>query len=214
MPRPNFLYTFATFPAEGLADLDSSFAGLPLDPYIEGKFRLRRFSHFTGPADRLVRLKHTAFYQSQAVNRYLGGVKREYAELEDALIALPAFRALIAEYHEFLRLDPATTELGVHQIRIRCTPDQVGDPAPEGIHQDGFDYVGIFCVARDNLVGATTELYRPKDAPPIFRRELSPGEAVFVNDREVFHYTDPVRPRAGGEGHRDVFVITADRAKP
>src|SRR4051794_39644488 len=55
MPRPNFLYTFATFPGEGLAELDSSFANLPFDPYIAGRFRLRRFSHFTGPADRLVR---------------------------------------------------------------------------------------------------------------------------------------------------------------
>ena len=207
---PNFLYTFATFPADGLAQMAPSFARLPVDPYIAGAFRRRRFSHFIGRADALRRLKHTAFYQSQQVNRYLGGVRREYEELEDELIATAAFRALVAEFHEFLRLDGATSELGVHQIRIVCTPDLQGDPAPEGVHQDVFDHVGIFCVARDNVVGAQTRLYRPK-AEAIFARELRPGEALFVNDREVFHYTDPVRPAVPGEGHRDVFVFTADR---
>jgi hypothetical protein len=213
MPRTGFLYTLDAFPAAGLADLRPSFARLPPDPYIEGRFRRRRYSHFSGRPNALRRLTHQSFQQSRAVNYLLGGVRREYEELEDGLVALDAFTAMIATYIDHLGIDPTVTDFGVHQIRILCSPGFAGDPAPEGIHQDGFDYVGIFCVDRVNVVGAATHLYKALEGkavqPPIFNKELSPGEVVFVNDREVFHYTDPLRPRAPGEGHRDVFVITA-----
>ena len=209
MPRTGFLYTLDAFPAAALPELRPSFARLPLDPYIQGHFRRRRFSHFSGPPDRPRRLGHMAFQQSKTVNELLGGVRRDYEELEEELVAREGFHALVRAFVDHLGLDPRTTEYGVHQIRIECSAEMAGDPAPEGIHQDGFDWVGIFCVDRVNVVGADTHLYRAKDQPPIFSRELQPGEAVFVNDREVFHYTDPVRPRDPGTGHRDVFVITA-----
>jgi hypothetical protein len=209
MPRTGFLYALDAFPAEALPALRPSFVRLPIDPYIQGRFRRRRFSHFIGPPDHLRRLSHMAFQQSRAVNELLGGVKREYDELEESLVGSEAFHSLVRAFVDHLGLDAQTTEYGVHQIRIECSSEVAGDPAPEGIHQDGFDWVGIFCVDRHNVVGADTHLYRAKDQPPIFSRELQPGEAVFVNDREVFHYTDPVHPRVAGPGHRDVFVITA-----
>jgi hypothetical protein len=209
MPRTGFLYTLDAFPAAALPGLRPWFADLPIDPYIQGHFRRRRFSRFIGRPGQLKHLPHHSFEQSRSVNYLLGGVKREYQELDRGLYDSEAFRVLIQAYIDHLGIDPLVTEMGVHQIRILCTPDMEGDPAPEGIHQDGFDYVGIYCIDRDNVTGANTHLYRDKAQPPIFSRELQPGEAVYVNDREVFHYTDPVHPRVAGEGHRDVFVITA-----
>lgn len=209
MPRTGFLYTLDAFPAATLPQLRPWFERLPLDPYISGHFRRRRFSRFTGPPSALRHLPHGAFEQSRDVNYLLGGVKREYQELEEGMVALNGFRALITAYVDHLGLDPERVIYGVHQIRILCTPEMAGDPAPEGIHQDGFDTIGIYCIDRVNVVGADTHLYRDKAQPPIFSRELQPGEAVYVNDREVYHYTDPVHPRVPGEGHRDVFVITA-----
>ncbi|MBA3710655.1 MAG: 2OG-Fe dioxygenase family protein [Planctomycetes bacterium] len=208
-PRTDFSFHLQGFPAAGLSELRSYFDRLPLDPYITGIFRRRRFSHFLGTPDRLKRLDHTYFVQSRSVNELAGGIKREFAELEDGIAQLPAFRAIVATYIDYLGIDPETTEMGVHQIRILCAPEFSGDPAPEGIHKDGFDYVGIFCVERHDVVGANTHLYRAKDQPPIFSRELQPGEVVFTDDRAIFHYTDPVRPSADHPGHRDVFVITA-----
>jgi hypothetical protein len=208
-PRTGFTYHLQNFPSAGLADLGPYFDRLPLDPYITGHFRRRRFSHFLGPADRLRRLDHTYFLQSRSVNYLAGGVRREFQELEEGMTALPVFRAIVATYIDYLGIDPTVTEMGVHQIRILCSQEFSGDPAPEGIHKDGFDYVGIFCVERHDVVGANTHLYRDKEAPPIFSRELQPGEVVFTDDRAVFHYTDPVRPSARHPGHRDVFVITA-----
>jgi hypothetical protein len=191
------------------AAFDPYFENLPLDPYIRGKFRLRRFSRFVGQPEDLKRLEHKYFEQSAAVNKLAGGIKRDFAELEDQLIALPDFCMLVARFVDFSKIDPATTEIGVHQIRIVAAPDMIGEPAPEGIHQDGFDFVGIFCIKRENLIGAETHLYESPQSAPIFAKELQPGEFVLVNDRRLYHFTSGFRPAGPGNGVRDVFVVTA-----
>lgn len=185
------------------------FANLPLDPYIQGTFRRRRFSRFQGQPENLTRLAHKSFEQSSSVNKLAGGIKRDFAELEEELVLLPEFQLLVSRFVDFSKIEPETTEIGVHQIRIVASPGQVGEPAPEGIHQDGFDYVGIFCISRENLLGAETHLYEHPSQAPIFAKELHPGEFVLVNDRKLYHYTTGMKPAGAAEGTRDVFVMTA-----
>src|SRR5215469_11640893 len=177
-----------------------SFTNLPLDPYIQGTFRRRRFSRFTGPAENLSRLAHKYFEQSISVNKLAGGIKRDFPELEDQLVALPEFQTLVTRFVDFSKIDPETAEIGIHQIRIIASPEEVGEPAPEGIHKDGFDFVGIFCIDRRNLVGAETHLYEDPNAAPIFAKELHPGEFVLVNDRRLYHFTSRIKPAGAGEG--------------
>ncbi|HKM57584.1 MAG TPA: 2OG-Fe dioxygenase family protein [Chthoniobacterales bacterium] len=185
------------------------FANLPLDPYIEGTFRRRRFSRFQGEPENLTRLEHKYFEQSSSVNKLAGGVKRDFAELEEDLVRLPEFQVLVSRFVDFSKIEPETTEIGIHQIRIVASPDQVGEPAPEGIHQDGFDFVGIFCISREHLVGAETHLCEHPSQAPIFAKELQPGEFVLVNDRKLYHFTTGIKPVGATEGTRDVFVMTA-----
>jgi hypothetical protein len=209
MLPPDFTFALQAFPTAGLADLRPSYDRLPLDPYIQGRFRQRRFSHFLGTADHLRRLGHMHFLQTKDVNRVAGGMKRHFAELEEEFLSQPAFLAMVAAFTGFFPIDPQARELGVHQIRIVCSPEFAGTPAPEGIHQDGFDYIGIFCVERYRILGATTRIYPAKDQPPLFSRELQPGEVVFANDRRVFHFAEQVWPAGDGPGHWDLLVITA-----
>jgi hypothetical protein len=191
------------------AAFDSFFANLPLDPYIQGKFRRRRFSRFQGPPESLIRLEHKYFEQSSAINKLAGGIKRDFSELEDQLVCLPEFQMLVSRFVDFSKIESEISEIGVHQIRIVASPGEVGEPAPEGIHQDGFDFVGIFCIGRRNLIGAETHLYEDPDQPPIFAKELQPGEFVLVNDRRLYHFTTGIQPIGTEEGTRDVFVMTA-----
>lgn len=191
------------------AAFDHYFQNLPLDPYVQGKFRLRRFSRFQGSPERLKRLEHKYFEQSAAVNKLAGGIKRDFAELDDHMLALPDFHMLVAQFVDFSKIDPESAEIGIHQIRIVSSPDMVGEPAPEGIHQDGFNFVGIFCIKRENLIGAETHLYENPANPPIFAKELQPGEFVLVNDRRLYHFTSGMKPAGVGNGVRDVFVMTA-----
>ena len=185
------------------------FADLPLDPYIQGGFRRRRFSRFLWLPEHLTRLEHKYFEQTSAINKLAGGIKRDFPELADGLFALPEFQRLVSRFVEFSKIEPETTEIGVHQIRIIATAGEVGEPAPEGIHKDGFDFVGIFCISRQNLLGAETHLHEDPAQSPIFAKELQPGEFVLVNDRRLYHFTSGIRPAGSGDGMRDVFVMTA-----
>ena len=208
-PQAAFDYKLQMLSAFNAEALSPFFDNLPVDPYIPGKFRCRRFSRFAGTPENLQRLEHKYFVQSAKVNQLAGGVKRDFPELEDSLIEVEEFQTLVAAFIDFTKIDPMITEMGIHQIRIVASRDEQGEPAPEGIHQDGFDYVGIFCIKRARISGGETHLYRAKDQPPIFDKILVPGEFVLVNDRELFHYASSVAPTSDTEGVRDVFVFTA-----
>jgi hypothetical protein len=185
------------------------FANLPLDPYIEGSYRRRRFSRFKGDPDNLTRLEHKYFEQGSAVTNLAGGIKRDFAELEEDIVRLPEFQFFVSRFVDFSKIELETTEIGIHQIRIVASPDEVGEPAPEGIHQDGFDFVGIFCISREHVRGAETHLYEDPGNAPIFAKELQPGEFVLINDRKLYHFTTGMKPVGVVEGTRDVFVMTA-----
>ena len=184
------------------------FENLPVDPYLAGSYRFRRFSHVRVLGHRLVKLPHTFFYQSKDYNPLLGNVKREYPELEDELLECDAFKEMILTFFDFCRLCSNSTEIGVHQIRIIADPQQVGNPAPEGIHQDGVDLVGIVCIQRDQIEGGETHLYQTKEGGPIFTKILNPGEMLAIDDREFFNYTTPINAISIENGVRDVFVLT------
>lgn len=183
------------------------FSDLPLDPYIKGKYRYRRLSRFKVTANEIKKLPHGYFYQSKQYNPLLGDVRREFAELDDKLIELDEFKKLVWEFRSYCKLTSAV-EIGVHQIRITCSPSNFGNPAPEGIHRDGCDFVGIVSIARHNIEGGETHLYVAKKEKPVFNKILQPGELLLVNDRDYFHFTTPIEPTTAGEGTRDVFVLT------
>jgi hypothetical protein len=187
------------------------FDNLPPDPYLEGNYRFRRFSHFKVSDGRLIQLPHIAFLQSKAYNPLLGDVTREYAELDNELINLKAFQMLVLEFFEFCRRCSSFDEIGVHQIRIRAD-ENLGNPAPEGIHRDGVDLVGIACINREHISGGETHLYQSshhtQDSQPVFTKILQPGELLVVDDRQFFHFTTPVKAQSPTGGFRDVFVFT------
>lgn len=184
------------------------FTDLPVDPYIKDNYRLRRLSRFKIAGDELIKLPHGYLFQSKNYNPLVGGIKREFAELDDAMIQLDEFKKLVFEFSNYCKLNRGV-EIGVHQIRTTCSPDNFGNPAPEGIHRDGCEFVGIFAVDRENIEGGETHLYVAKKEKPVFNKVLKPGELLLVNDREFFHFTTPIKPLSPGQGTRDVFVLTS-----
>lgn len=210
-PAANCLasYVLEMLTAIEVNSLQHSFANLPADPYLEGGYRFRRLSHFQVEGDRLIKQPHRRLFQSKQINPLLGDVVREYAELEDELIQLEDFQRLIWEFFQFCQLCSSYKEIGVHQIRTTASSDKLGNPAPEGIHRDGVDIVGIFSVDRHGIGGGETHLYKnPKDETPVFSKVLHPGEFLVFKDDQYFHYTSPVNATSPDQGTRDVFVLT------
>jgi hypothetical protein len=209
-PEANCLasYVLEMLTAIKVDDLERSFAKLPPDPYLEGGYRFRRLSHFKVVGDRLIKLPHRRLFQSKEYNPLLGDVVREYDELDDELIQLEDFQRLIWEFFQFCQLCSTSKEIGVHQIRTTASSDKLGNPAPEGIHRDGVDLVGIFSVDRSGIGGGETHLYKTKEDSPVFSKVLNPGEFLVFRDEQYLHYTSPVNTIAVEQGTRDVFVLT------
>lgn len=203
-----FMFTFKQVNSIKLEGIQESFANLPVDPYMKGNYRFRRLSRFTVAGDELIKLPHGYLYQSKQYNPLLGDIKREFAELEDALIELDNFKKLVLAFSDSCKLHPEA-DIGVHQIRTICTPENYGNPAPEGIHRDGTDFIGIFSVDRENIQGGETHLYTGRKENPVFSKVLNPRELLLVNDHEFLHYTTPIKPTSEGQGTRDVFVLTS-----
>ncbi|MCW5316258.1 hypothetical protein GTQ43_21295 [Nostoc sp. KVJ3] len=203
-----FLFTLRKVNSINPEGFKPFFSNMPIDPYIKGNYRSRRLSRFSVSGNELIKLPHGYFFQSKEYNPLVGDLKREFAELDDALIELDIFRNLVLAFSDSCKLHPEA-EIGVHQIRISCSPDNFSNPAPEGIHQDGTDFIGIFSVDRDNIKGGETHLYTAKKEKPVFSKVLNPGELLLVNDHEFFHFANPIKPLTDAQGSFDVFVLTS-----
>jgi len=203
-----FLFTLRKVNSINPEGFEPFFNNLPVDPYIKGNYRLRRLSRFTVSGNDLIKLPHGYLFQSKSYNPLLGDIKREFSELEDGIIKLDIFKKMVLAFSDSCKLHPEA-EIGVHQIRTICSQENMGNPAPEGIHQDGTDFIGIFSVNRENIQGGETHLYTAKKEKPVFSKVLNSGELLLVNDHEFFHFTTPIKPQTDGLGIRDVFVLTS-----
>lgn len=200
-------YILEMMTAVDVMQLKQFFDHLPIDPYLAGGYRFRRLSHFQIVDDRLVKLPHRRLFQSRDYNPILGDVVREYEEMDDRMIELADFQKIVWEFFQFCQLCTNLNEVAVHQIRTTASTEQTGNPAPEGIHRDGVDLVGIFSVNRSGIEGANTHLYTDKKSAPAFSKFLNPGEFLIFRDDQYFHYTTPIQATAA-QGVRDVFVLT------
>ncbi|KAF3890548.1 MULTISPECIES: 2OG-Fe dioxygenase family protein [Nostocales] len=207
-------YALDSVAAVNVDNIKPFYKNLPLDPYIKDNYRFRRLSHFKVAEEGLVKLPHRALYQAKKYNPLLGNVVREFAELEDELIKIEDFQRIVLEFFEFCKICSIHTEVAVHQIRTVAYPGKVGNPAPEGIHRDGVDMIGIFAVNREGIEGGETHLYKSKSDNPIFTKILHPGELLVFSDRNLFHFTTAIEALTAENGVRDVFVITCPGLNP
>ena len=204
-------YKLRNFTSIKIGAFENYFENMPFDPYVKGDFRKRRFSsikkdHF----GNFEVLPHKKFIQSSNVNELLGDVEREYEELELELVYSNEFKKIVDAYAELTGINMYLTEVGIHQMRVLSSLYIKGEPAPEGRHKDGFDYIGIFCARRSQVSGGKSELFVNKeDKEPILDKILEENEMLVVNDREVFHNATKLNPTGTDCGYRDVFVFTA-----
>jgi hypothetical protein len=186
------------------------------DRYLEhgAKFRLRRYGRYRwSPADdELAALPHQPYWQPEDENAYAGGIVREFAPLLPDTIHNPFVHALVRTTFACLPVAGArqgkTWEVRIHQIRIVASPGEPGLPAPEGIHQDGTDFLTLHLVRRQNIVGGETTIY-DLDRKPIQRCTLrEPLDSMILEDPRIMHGVTPVNPADGRTvGTRDLLGV-------
>lgn len=207
------LARYVAKPSLAWGDLLGSWDDLPADPYVKppNPGRFRRYARFSFTRERgtLIALPHAPFYQDIELNSYAGGIHREFAPIAPATIANPVLDATLhAGISAFIdEDDPRSWELGVHQIRVIAEGDHEGMPTPEGPHRDGFDFVAIHLVNRENVVGAESQLIVGEKESAFTL--LEPLETVFVDDRRCLHAASSLRPADPSKrAARDTLIVT------
>lgn len=213
----------AVLEAAGLRDWDGfarSWDELGLDAYMAdgGRYRRRRFAAFSVSAEGARRKPHRPHYQSRDHNRLNGGIARWFEPVAEATATHPAMRAVLDTCRALFdgltppEVRPASWHVEVHQFRIEAEPGGAGRPTPEGMHQDGVDWVLVLLVRRENVASGETSIH------DLTRRRLGaftltePLDAALVDDGRVFHGVTAVRSLDPGRpAHRDVLVVTFRR---
>jgi hypothetical protein len=178
---------------------------LELDRYLErgAKFRVRRYGrYYWSPAnDELAALPNEPYFQPDDQNAYAGGFARAFAPLLPDTVHNPFLQALVRSTFACLPVpgdkQTATWEVRIHQIRIVASPMAPGLPAPEGIHQDGTDFLTLHLVRRHNVEGAETTIY-DLDRKPIQRFTMREAlDSLILEDPRIMHGVTPVQSADG-----------------
>jgi hypothetical protein len=92
-------------------------------------------------------------------------------------------------------------------MRIVGLPEQAGEPSPEGIHRDGFDYVSLHLINRTNLDGGQSIVVSDDlmiAAAPMLTKPL---DTLVLDDRRFLHAALPFFVPAG-IGFRDMMLCS------
>jgi hypothetical protein len=141
-------------------------------------------------------------------------LQRVFAETPRDLASHPDFRRLLAGVLDVVAEVAAPrrpARVFFHQIRTVARADTPGVIVPEGIHQDGVDYiVSALVIERVAVVGGESAVYGPDRATAYLRTVLLPGQGLFQADSgsSLWHGVTPIQvdPDARRtEGYRSVF---------
>ncbi|MCW2412296.1 hypothetical protein M2345_002055 [Sphingobium sp. B8D3D] len=188
---------------------------LPRDMWMAdgGTYRRRRYAAFEVDGDACGRLPHRAHYQDRNHNPLNGGVERWFAPMADGQATSALLRDLMrntaARISQASGCEEHAWMVEAHQFRIEALPDLPGLPTPEGMHQDGRDWVLILLVGGSNYSGGTTRVETVSGACLLEHRLAHAGEALLLDDGEVRHGTTPIQSEVGDlPAWRDTLVLT------
>lgn len=190
-----------------------SFNTLTVSPYKDGQYRLRRYSCFSFNRENhdIVLTTNDGFVQSGQFNEFQGGMLRSYDDLTEATFQSPLFIDMVSKFAEIARL-PQLVKIEVHQMRIIAKESADAVATPEGIHQDGFDFIGVFTINRHNVKGGDLLLWQNKhDDEPLTVLSPMVGDFCVLNDKLLWHSATNVVPLEQGTAYWDLFVMTANQ---
>jgi len=208
MQQQDFLLELGQLNVNHVAQLSTSFDRLPSSEYLDGQYRLRRYSNFNFSSDTLTKLPSRSFQQSSDLNVFQGNIKRNYEEIEQNIIDSDAFVELFARFKNITSLKDEA-EIEVHQIRIITNGETSSQVTPEGVHQDGYQNIGIFSIESNNITGGELNIHTQKQAKPFIKHKFDHGEFVVLNDERYWHSAEDIHATDSGSAYMDLFVLTA-----
>lgn len=187
---------------------------LPADPYFKGSrpTRFRRHGQLLldANANTLDWLPLRGYFQSVEYNPLFGGIVRHFASIEREETTERTLYSLIKMAANSVFGIDGTWLVNVHFVRTVSDPSSSTPPAPEGPHRDGYDYIAIHLVDRDNDRGGET-LILDQSNRELQRLTLgSPLDGLYMDDRRYRHHVTPIiadsRPC-----YRDMILMSYER---
>ncbi len=197
-----------------IAELDDAAraASDALRPYRRrciANFLLRRAGtdrwQFEGLSKTDFRIRDTSDYRA---------LRRRFRDRTEQMLTLPCFQTFLEKAGSLVgQADPAVRafEANVHLVQIFARGTAPGDNSPEGIHQDGSDYIiSALVLARHRITGGQSRIYGPDRSTVYFTHVLEPGQGLFQADAgsSLFHDVSPVSLDSfdhAGEGWRTIL---------
>jgi len=94
--------------------------------------------------------------------------------------------------------DKTTLHIDMHFMALHLHDENAASNAPEGIHQDGADYiVSALVLAHKNVTGGTSLIYEANDKiTPIHEHTLQVGQGILQEDQHssLWHTVSAVQP--------------------
>ncbi|HMQ90017.1 MAG TPA: 2OG-Fe dioxygenase family protein [Flavilitoribacter sp.] len=170
---------------------------------------------------RMERIPARAFGQEYALIRDRNSqdyrlAKRTFAEMPESLNNSDMKKILFGIAEDLAEKNGRISFLNiiVHPTLLYCFADQPASNSPEGIHQDGMDYiVSALVMERKDVIGGKSVVYGKDIRTKILETVLQAGQGILQPDKdtELWHEVTPIRSAAGFEsGYRSTigFDIT------
>ena len=182
---------------ELLDEIKGSFNDLPETDHVDGKYRLRKYSKVEACSDgdgglELRALKDNEFNQSKDYNKHQGGMARKFANIDTQVIESRAIREMIRAFFDACKIE-GDQKFDIHQMRVKCLGGAT-QLSPEGWHQDGYDYIAVIGVDRNNIIGGEMLLSTSKVDAPFLQATIDTGTLVIVDDSYLWHNGRSIQP--------------------
>ena len=199
-------------------ELQPSFNDLPETDHKDGKYRLRKYTlveltdYVTETLDlSYIELEVDTFNQSSQYNKHQGDIDRKFEPISKDVLFSSAMLKVLQNFSMVGGLDVGD-KIHIHQIRI-ITSDDGAEVSPEGVHQDGYEFVGFIGINRHNVTGGELMLYHQRDEEPFIKLPMPNGTMITIKDDELWHNGSPIQPKYNdSKGYLDLFVLTVGEA--
>ena len=121
-------------------------------------------------------------------------IPRKFELIDDKIIYSHFITSLICKISYMIKYieDIKKLNISIHQVRQICYPGIISENSPEGIHQDGVDYIiSALVINHNNLKGGISKIY-DLNKNIIDSVTLKEKELIFQNDKTLYHYITPV----------------------
>tara|TARA_B100001057_G_C22820930_1_gene939376 strand:+ start:474 stop:1190 length:717 start_codon:yes stop_codon:yes gene_type:complete len=184
----------------GLNKIKNSFNMLQIDKYhnINPPTRLRKYFNLDidmkNDYEYIIKYNHdiNVFKQQVEDNR---NIPRKFALIDYQILYSQFMISYICQISSIVKNIENINRLNIsiHQVRQICYPNIISENAPEGIHQDGADYiVSALVINHNNVKGGVSKIY-DLDKNILESVILKENKFIFQNDKTLYHYITPIK---------------------